>query len=53
MKKKKILSALLALSMMFVITACGDKDKDSSKDSKAQTSKLKLHLLLPIMIRLK
>ncbi len=39
MKKRKILSALLALSMMFVITACGDKDKDSSKDSKAQTSK--------------
>ncbi len=39
MKKKKILSALLALSMMFIITACGDKDKDSSSESKAQSSK--------------
>lgn len=39
MKKKKILSALLALSMMFIITACGDKDKDGSSESKAQTSK--------------
>ena len=39
MKKKKILTALLALSMMFIITACGDKDKDSSSESKAQSSK--------------
>jgi len=39
MKKKKILSVLLALSMMFIITACGDKDKDSSSESKAQSSK--------------
>ncbi|NLP26268.1 MAG: substrate-binding domain-containing protein [Clostridiales bacterium] len=39
MKKKKILSALLALSMMFVITACGNRGKDDSSESKAQTSK--------------
>lgn len=39
MKKKKILSALLALSMMFIITACGNRGKDDSSESKSQTSK--------------